>query len=115
MEPLGPFVYPHFQAFGKNFTLYLRQNHDLLANEFMVEKTSMSREINDIFKRKNEDREIRKSCHYVGKVKGYLNSSVAVNICNGLVRFILINTIFSPLFRNKLYLLHSFSFNRNYI
>ena len=85
LRSLGPFTFPSFHGFGQNFTLYLNQNHHLLSSSFIVERETSSVHVDDVFKRTDELQEGRKSCSYVGKVKGYVNSSVAVNVCNGLV------------------------------
>lgn len=85
---LRPFVYPKFKAFGKNFTLYLNQNHRLLGSEFVIEKITRSVEAEDVFSKSVGRMENEASCHYVGTVKGHANSSVAVNTCNGLVCFL---------------------------
>ena len=85
-QSLGAFVFPSFHAFGQNFTLYLNQNRNLLASDFVVEKVATgSVSIDGLFMRSNEPVDIGSSCHYVGTVKGHANSSVAVDVCNGLV------------------------------
>ena len=86
LQSLGAFVFPSFHAFGQNFTLYLSQNRNLLASNFIVEKAATSSvSIDGLFTNSNEPVKGSRSCHYVGTVKGQVNSSVAVDVCNGLV------------------------------
>ena len=90
-----PFAFPYFEAFGQNFTLYLNQNSHLLTQEFKVEKLTNLHQIDSLSTHEVAD----KSCQFVGTVKQHPNSSVAVNVCNGLVSL----SIFSNMFIYQTY------------
>ena len=101
-DQFNPSVFPHFQAFGHNFTLVLNENNQLLTSDFMVEKMAIFQEVHSpmLFSDKNDYLDngsakvpVIRHCYFVGIVQGNQNSSVAVNTCNGLV------SLFSLLYR----------------
>ncbi len=90
-------IFPHFQAFDRNFTLQLNENSELLTNEFLIEKIP---QIADGVAANDADAGIggkssekggssvnflEGHCYFVGVVHGDFRSSVAVDICKGLV------------------------------
>ena len=90
---LGSSIKYHFIAFGVNFTLHVSRNYNLLTDEFVVERSS------EYFRNSLSEQEFQSIderiipyalCYYVGVVRGYKNSSVALNVCNGLVSVLLL-------------------------